>query len=448
MISGGDLEAITEYMASNYTVNPLKSFLTVAFPNSGFTNPAFDKQPEKREAYANEILQAWKSDRVPLDSYCVYTGEPAVHRAFRQHVPLLTGERVVNFHPYGEAGLPVSGLALLAIQALPLGCAKVAGRLLAVHADDPALTYRFARRFLEQNRRAILTAQQAGEKKLPEGPHRAATLLIDTLLALEHERWEVLEAEEPASMTAYHFSNSGQGVDLDIYHLPLEIGEFLRLAMTPRYKGKWDEIRSRGWEIVSGSRSKQRAGQWEQPRYNVLYEDLFRLPDEAANFIRRYFLRLPSPSRRKDPGDPRSSYSVKSEAGLISFDLVDLFLRTVVGMERQRVQRIRQLGDTLAEYVHGENDRRFFRSFATARYPDQVRAALIRASIARVKKGTSPLVAFETYIDVFEEGEDLPRFDWRLARDLVLIRMVERLYDLGWLQSHAEELPEPEDNDD
>ena len=43
---------------------------------------------------------------------------------------------------------------------------------------------------------------------------------------------------------------------------------------------------------------------------------------------------------------------------------------------------------------------------------------------------------------MFEEGEDLPRADWRLARDLVLIRMVERLYELGWVQAHAAELPE------
>ncbi|MBW2030667.1 MAG: hypothetical protein JRH06_10125 [Deltaproteobacteria bacterium] len=32
-----DYDAIADYMARNYVVNSLKSFLTVAFPNSGFT---------------------------------------------------------------------------------------------------------------------------------------------------------------------------------------------------------------------------------------------------------------------------------------------------------------------------------------------------------------------------------------------------------------------------
>ncbi|MFN7037815.1 MAG: type I-B CRISPR-associated protein Cas8b1/Cst1, partial [Bellilinea sp.] len=144
-----DLQAAAEYMQKNYTVNPLKSFLTVAFPNSGFTQPAYEKQPEKRHAYARSVLFAFNAE--PAAETDPLSGLPAANarydvkgelppgRAFRQHIPLLTGEEVVNFFPYGDAGLPLSGLTLLAVQALPLGCAKVAGRLLAVHSDSPEL---------------------------------------------------------------------------------------------------------------------------------------------------------------------------------------------------------------------------------------------------------------------------------------------------------------------
>ncbi len=436
-----DLESIAKYMAANYTVDPLKSFLTVAFPNSGFTQPAFEKKPEKRQAYAEEVLLAWKPGREALDVRCVFTGAHAVFRSFRQHIPLLTGEGVFNFHPYGDSGLPVSGLALLALQAFPLGCAKVAGRLLAVHADDPALTYRFARRFLERNRQVIITAQQLGEKKLPEPPHRVGTLLVDSLLEIEKDRREALEDGDPVSITAYHLSNSGQGVGLDIYHLPLEISDFLRRATAAKYKANWDALRARGWQIVNATRTSSKRGiEEDSPRYNVLYEDLLRLPEGAASFIRRYFLRYPL--RGKDPGDPRAPYSLLGEAGLVSFGLTELFLRTVVGMDQRRIGRIRELGDRLAEHVHAENDRSFFRNFMVAQRPDHLRATLIRASVGRIKKGAPPLISFEPYVEVFEEGEDLPRFDWKLARDLVLIRMVERLYELGWIQSHKEDLPE------
>ncbi len=447
-----DLEAVAQYMAENYVINPLKSFLTVVFPNSGFTNPAFEKRPESRQEYAERVLYAYRTDAPQLEEHCVFTGQPAVAisldikgklspgRTFRQHIPLITGEGVINFHPYGDAGLPVSGEALLAIHAFPLGCAKVQGRLLAVHADDPTLTFYFARRFLEQNRQAILTAQLEGSKKLPEPPHRVATLFIETLLQIEAEKQEEKEEGVPTSITAYHFSNSGQGVGLDIYHLPLEITYFLRVAMTPSYRDAWKALCRRGWEIT---RPKKGQEERPEPRYNVLYEDLFHLPDEAARFIRTYFLRLPQ--RRVRKGDPRATYSLQSEASLVSWKLTELFLRKVVHMDENRIKAIRELGDTLADYVNQENDRRFFHAFLTADRYGNLRTALIKASHRRIKQGQPPVITFDRFITVFEEGEDLPYSDWPLARDLILIRMIERLYQQGWLQAHAEELPEPEE---
>jgi len=449
-LTEADLDRVADYIEENYVVDPLKSFLTVAFPNSGFTQPAYEKQPEKRQIYARRILRAYRSGTPTLDVPCVFTGKPAVAipldvkneltpgRVFRQHVPLLTGEGIINFYPYGNAGLAVSGEALLALQALPLGCAKAAGRLLAVHADDPDVTYEFARRFLEHNRKAIQAAQQAHEKKMPEYEHRAGTVVIETLLKLEQITAE--EEGRPISITAYHLSNSGQGADLTIYYLPLEITSFLRSAMSAAYRVAWDALCSRGWEISVA----KRAGKAEAftPRYNVLYEDLFRLPEEAAQFIRRYFLR--APARRVKPGDPRATYSLREDVHLVSWKLTELFLRKVVNMNQSRIQQIRELGDSLAKYVATENDRRFFHTFLTARRYDDLRAVLIRTSVAQIKRGQPPIIAFDPYIGIFEEGEDLPYSDWRLARDLVLIRMIEQLHEIGWIQTHAKELPEPE----
>ena len=132
-LTEADLDEVADYITREYVRDPLKSFLTVAFPNSGFTQPAYNKTPEKRSAYATRVLRNYGDDTPLLDDeVCVFTGKPAVDiafgeketlpqgRAFRQHIPLLTGENVINFHAYGEAGLPVSGEALLAIQAFRL----------------------------------------------------------------------------------------------------------------------------------------------------------------------------------------------------------------------------------------------------------------------------------------------------------------------------------------
>jgi CRISPR-associated protein Cst1 len=468
-ITEADLDKMVAFIEHNYQKDPLKSFLGVAFTtNAWFNQPSFDKMPEKRTEYGNRILRGYRAGTPQLSQRCVFTGNPAVAvsfsdklpagRAFRQHVPMLTGEGVINFHPWGDAGLPISGEALLCIQAFPLGCAKCGGKLLAVHSDNFDLMEAFAAEFLRFNLSLLALAQQQGSKKMPEAKASARTLLIDTLLKIEMERREKLEECLPCSVTAYHLTNSGQSNALDtrnppleIYHMPLELTEFLSLTVSPNYRAEWEVITQRAWRLVQPARKGKKAVEGEpeedtRPRRNMLYEDLFRLPGNARVFVRRYFLRIPVRSRFAD--DPRRGYSLKDEARLVSWKLTALFLRKVVNMNQERIDEIRKLGDRLAAYVNGENDRRFFTTFyAEQRNYTVLRNALIRANITHVRRGNPPLITLDPYITVFEEGDEVARPDWRLARDLVLIRMVEQLYQLGWIGKNPDAIPEVPDEE-
>ena len=465
-----DLELAAAFIEDQYIRNPLKSFLGVAFTtNAWFNQPAFAKNPEKRSDYAQRILRGYGQEQ--LMERCVFTGKPATAisfsdklppgRAYRQHIPLLTGEGVINFHPGGRAGLPVSGEAALCLQAFPLGCAKCGGKLLAVHSDNPEITYDFAAEFLEENRMALSLAQKAGSSKMPEAKMSAKTLLIQTLFKVEERRREEAEDRRPSSVTAYHLTNSGQSNPLDdrnppleIYHLPLELTNFLVQLASPRYRVEWQAITLRAWRLARPSKKKKGvskgAAAGEQtavdtrPRRNFLFEDLFRLPDQAGSFIRRYFLRIPIYKKAED--DPRSFYSLKDEASLVSWKITDLFLREVMGVEKERVMDIRDLGDRLATYIAGENDRRLFTTFYSAKRYPHLRNALIKANLDHVKRGHPPLITLEPFIQVFEEGYDVEWPDWRLAADLVLIRMIEQLYKLGWLGKNEDALAELEGN--
>lgn len=462
MLTAADLDAIADFIERQYTQEPLKSFLGVAFTtNAWFNQPAFDRQPQKRKDYARRLLRSLGSGT--SGERCVFTGEPATGvafsdklpagRAYRQHIPLLTGEGVINFYPWGDAGLPVAAKAVLCLQAYPLGCAKCGGRLLAVHSDNPDLIYEFARAFLENNRRMLDLAQKAGQKKMPEAKASAKTLLVETLLEIERRRWEEALDRRPCSVTAYHLTNSGQSNPLDernppleIYHLPLEITGFLFALASDAYRREWQAIAERAWQIELPARRRKREADelGDRPRRNFLYEDVFNLPDNASLFIRRYLLRIPVRSKRED--DPRRLYSLRDEASLVSWKLAELLLREVMGVDRERIEQIRELGDRLATYVSGENDRRFFTAFFGERSYDLFRNALIKANLAHVKRGNPPLITLDPYIRVFEEGDEVARPDWRLVRDLILIRMIERLYDLGWLGKNVDVLPETVEN--
>jgi len=462
-ITDSDLEKMADYISKEYVVNPLKSFLTVAFPNSGFTQPAFEKSPGKRDEYAARVTRCFSSDKPVLNERCVFTGDPATGvsfgdkdnyppgRAFRQHIPLLLGEDKINFFPEGDSGLPISGKAMLCIQTMPLGCAKCGGKLLAVHSDNPEITELFAMHFLKNNERAISAAHVANGTKLPEaGPAR--TLLIETLLNAEKER-RLIQEERPSSITAYHFSNSGQSnaldarnPPLDIYHLPMDIISFLGAIMHAEYKAEWDAIAHRAWQLATPKKGKESekgietSEQSESRRRNYLYEDLFSLPQDAPKFIRHYFLRIPI--RKTFNEDPRRNYSLKSDAGLVSWKLTSLFLDRVMHMKSSRINQIREIGDQLADYINEENDKKFFSAFYSEYRYDAIRNALIRVNHSRLKQGKPPIIKFEPFIEVFEEVDDRGRSDWRLARDLVLIRMIERLYELRWIEKHAEDLAE------
>lgn len=457
-LSIDDLETIAKYMAEKYSIKPLRSFLTVVFPNSGFTQPAYFNDPIKQQIYAERVLRSFRHEipqtgeiddflgaPIPAISFDV-KGSLSYGRAYRQHIPLLTGEDVINFFPNGEAGMPISGEALLAIQAFPLGCAKSAGRILAVHSDNPEITQHFARRFLEDNRKIIQLSE--GSDKLPESHLSLRTLVVETLITAAQMQREYEEDELPFSITIYHISNSGQSPSLDIYHLPLQVIGFIRKMLSAEFRGDWGKIVQSAWEVQPEKKNKKKEEPKLKPRKNYLYEDLFRLPENAYRFLRTYFLRVALKLAKKDTYDPRPKYSTKLEIDIVSWKITQEFLRRIMQMEQERINQIRDMGDRLAEYVNSQNDKRFFQEFFIQNRYEFFRSRLLKANLAHVKRGNIPIIEFEPYIKVFEEGTELAHSDWRLARDLVLIRMVERLHTLNWFGKNpdalTDELLQPE----
>jgi CRISPR-associated protein Cst1 len=212
--------------------------------------------------------------------------------------------------------------------------------------------------------------------------------------------------------------------------------------LSATYSAAWKELVRRAWEITNSKRGEAHA---PEPARNYMYEDLFGVVDDvmrnAPRFIRTYFMRQAF-RFAKEKIDPRAKYSLQSESELVSWKLTEPFLRRIVHMEQQRIENIRQMGDALAAYIQQQNDKRFFRNFYVIGRYDYLRNILIKANTEHVKRGNQPFLSLDSYISVFEEGDEVVRADWRLARDLVLIRMVEQLYTNGWLRVNQDALPE------
>jgi CRISPR-associated protein Cst1 len=449
-----DLQKVARFLENEYFSGKLLSYLTCVFPNSAYVQPAMKACNVER--FKREVLHAFQEPPDPgaAGLRCLFSGEQASRIVFRQHMPMITGENVLNFFPAGTGGLPISGAYLLAIQAFPMGARRCHGRALAVHSpDDPELTYAFASRFLANNRQLLLLADKSGEKYLDAKAPK--TLVVDALIDIEHAR-RGKDKEGPApSVTVYHLSNSGQGPDIDLFQLPSEVVGFLRAVSRAGTDRVWRGIEGAAWERRSaggreqGAKVRKRQGRATKSKaanesqawgpgisHNYLYEDLFDLPGNAARFVRTYFLRQAYRFARE--GDPRREYAMARQMDLVSWEVTHLFLKEVIGMEKNRIEAIRTLGDRIAEHIVSDNDRRLFQGLYRANQYRFLRNHLIKASNARLRKGEPPLIGFDEFLLVFEEGEELARVDWALARDLVLIRIIEDLYRKKWFRIQPE----------
>ena len=114
-------------------------------------------------------------------------------------------------------------------------------------------------------------------------------------------------------------------------------------------------------------------------------------------------------------------------------------------MERDRIEAIRQLGDRLAEEIAGSNDLRLWWNAYKVQTFGNVRNLLIRQSRKTLQGGREPLISFDGFLTVFEEGQELAHVDWRLAWDLVLIRLIEQLHIRKWFDRHENALAADED---
>ena len=414
----------------------------VVFANIYFANPGLvtnEKYDAPRREALSTYLNLYKSgaplppseDPADEGERCIFSGDPAVIRASRSIIPMTTVD--INFAPEGRPKLPIAGWCVLALFAMPLGALNSNGKLWIVHTPDREWLQHFAGLNLERNQRIL---QQQSLEKLPNYKF-ARTRLMDDLVGTQ----AALPRNTP--LTAYLFTSSGQKSELDIYHLPSSVVSFVHEA-NQRFGPAWDAIVARAWETPAPANDEE--GVIVHQERNFFYEDLFDLPDRAVYFLRRYLLRLPRAGKAtgRQKLDPRFDYSFVKEREVIHWGLTELFLERIMNIDKERIASIKQLADRLADYIQN-HDARLFKRLFLARNEHHIRLELQKAANAAQRYTGTPLVPYDEFVRVFffDEGEAV-RPDWYLARDLLMIRIIERLHQSGWIEQHPDVVEDQE----
>lgn len=422
------IDAFTQEVTDLYLNPAMAGFLSyVVFANARFANPAQLKPAfeAKRRAILSELVNLWKPD-MPLSKYeepvalgevCVFSGDEATVRVSRMYIPLTTDEKNMNFVPEGVPLMPISGWCLLALMAMPMGGLASRGKMWIVHSFDNAATLHFARLNLKRNRRDF---QMQGLNKRPNYKFARTYLLRDLA---EAQRFNA--SNYP--LTTYFFTSSGQKSEIEITHLPSPVIRFIRLA-NKFAPDAWNRIVRRAEHLNANPENED--GRIAYTERNYFYEDLFYLPNDAHAFLRRYILRMPLSGKPsgESKNDPRYTYSFTGETELVSWTLTDLFLKEVLQMETDRIKAIRAVADRLASYIQTQ-DERLFKDLFNARNEYQLRTLLIKAD----KNAQPPLFTLDEFVEAFftTTEKDTLRSDWSLARDLMVIRIIEKLYEGG-----------------
>jgi CRISPR-associated protein Cst1 len=468
-----DLDAVSDFMVREYYSGRLGPYLSCVFMNASFVQP--NEGDDKRAAFESQYLRAHRADphEAVAGHRCVFSGAPATSPLVRTHLPLFSGEGVLNFRPGAETSVPAAGSFVVALLFLPMAGRRAEGRLLVVQADDPDLTLRFARRYLEDNRRLLalpLPAVKADvfpefEREVPSWDaakkrHKFAdvkgprSLLVADLSTIAGEAGPSDLRPRPTTLTAYWLSNSGQGPSLEMFHVPAGVVRFVTQAAGATTRTAWQAVSARflpprdrsgeGEEVgPSGGRRarKQQASAlpgrpgWSK---NPAFEDLCHIFDagftdyrKGAEWLRRYLLgRLD-----RATGAPRYT-----QTGARSWALTDLFLTEVLAMKPERIERIRNFSDKLASRIHGKNDRRLLNALTYDKLYE-IRRALLRAQ--RESASGDLLFGLHEYAAVWlsEDGDEY------LVRDLVCLRVIERLHELGYFAAHPEDNVDTGEND-
>lgn len=408
----GDLEKFAEFADAKLHSSALRTNLDILFTrNYPGLNSSYSEA--KRRQGVRDLLWAFKATVDPKEE-CRWCGRPAARVVARHIVPMLMGENVVNFLPYGKACV-TCGFCLLALQAVPLGAPMVSGRVVIPVASDRKVLLDFIKHWLPRVERRMYLGEMGEEPvKLSYARTRVLSLLEPVFAG---------NARHLSDLTIYLLSNHGLGPDITILSIPPSVMAFFRAGQAVIHREAWTFIKRRGWIL---RRKETEADVDPEVHGNRFYEDLLSLPGNSRSFLRRHFLGL-------RPLEIPNRHEVEL------WPLAEIFCEEVLGMDQARVKAIRQLAEKLAGEVVHQNDRKLFQRVMMARDYRNVRRLILASSSRLLARGEPPLLGLDDFLAAFEMGLEVVHADWQLAWDLTVLRFLERIYELGWERLQLEQ---------
>ncbi|MGI6093662.1 MAG: hypothetical protein ACOYD5_11950 [Negativicutes bacterium] len=419
-----DLSKAAEWLKDVYKRKDFKGYLTIHFPNSGWCN-ANIKEDTKAE-YIKKVLKSYGDPPLSSKRSCAFCNNPAQFLADRQHIPLLTGTTVLVTAPNGVAGLPVCGYCLMAIQFYPLGTIKVNGRPLFWWTTDTDMTFELINNTVQEVRKSLATSQE----KVVNFKWPFTRLLSQAREILDVYDAKSLQAKKETPLPdciGYHVTNYGSEPDYDQYLIPRELLQFWRhvrvAAKDVREAHHYVETSS--WIIPKpkkkGAKSQGTSGVDSEGigfLRNSYYEALGKAFQERnwqtiiGRRIIGFFL-----------------HTKEENYHWNNYQLCELFLGKVGGMEKQRLDIVKKIADDIVDHlILGNNEPKWLDNL----YNREIKPNEFMRYLVKVQRKLAVLgqpINLDDILTMFDisSSDDPGLKDAYLIRQLFLIRMFERI---------------------
>ena len=384
-----NLYFLEDWIKSSYTI----------FPNSELNNGN-----NRREKYTNllstllQLAENPSKDNV-LNTACAISGKPAQVFVARKFLPMSDFEGG-NFQSGNNDGTTLNASVALALQFFPLGLVKIGKMLALPQFSSKDMQYNWAEDCFQH----VVDSEPLGVGGVREtGTFRTANAFFKLIERLLRNHQDAPKS----SVTLYLFNNFNQ-VDYkaasELHYMPARVFRFIHTAVSPSVSREWQTVVRRGYLYAKESVDNNELQNYS----NLVYSNLLADKSISGFFIDR---------KRRRP-------VIRGE---YSWRLFKCYLQEVRGMDQQRLDNLRDLGDRISPLIRNKTKRLL--RLESARSRGELTGVLYRLTKDAAAAGfEEPLITFDQLVsDVFPH--DMQYSDWREVKHLLLFRVYEQLFD-------------------
>jgi CRISPR-associated protein Cst1 len=369
-ITREDLKKSAEFVINVY---PNWSKLRYLFTqNCLLLNPAIKNKAERYDGYLKDLIQ--KISNASAKGDCAICGtRDSDGLVLRQQYPLTGSGDLVNYFSFFEQGLALCPACTFALQFLPLYLISNDGVLFLAHSSDQRFMLDLAKKALFQ----IRSQRAIGKKQGYYLPFSfAKNERYELTVKLCREMTQI--ADKPYGrvlVRMYSFMNSGQMNFLNFIDLPADVFDFMGKSQIMELGKKLDYF------------------------LRQLSPGIFRAIIEEKN-VTYYFLRL------------------KSRELVGGWDLFELYLVTVIHMDKKRLDVLKKVGNNLYDFLKVEGFKKLKDLESIDKYQD------LRVFLTKAQK-EHLILELDDEPDLFPESKD-GAIKWRETWSILLAYIYER----------------------